>query len=52
MNVRKYQLYLLMVALVVTIVGVLSYIYFTEQEKSYQDGTLVQNVYLVEEELA
>lgn len=52
MSVRKYRLYLLTVALVAIIAGVLCYLYYTEQEKSYSDGTLVQNVYTIEEELA
>lgn len=52
MSERKYRLYLLMVTLVAVIAVTLVYLYYTEQEKSYRDGTLVQNVYVIEEELA
>lgn len=52
MSVKKYRFYLLMVTLVVIIVGALSYLYFSEQEKAYRDGTLVQNNYITWEELA
>lgn len=52
MSVGKYRLYLLMIALVAIITGALVYLYYTEQEKSYRDGTLVHNVYVIEEELA
>ena len=51
MSVRKYRLYLLMVTLVALIAGALAYLYYTDEEKSYRDGTLVQNVYTIEEEL-
>lgn len=52
MSVNKYRFYLLMVTLVVIIVGALSYLYFSEQEKTYRDGTLVQSNYVIGEELA
>lgn len=52
MSTKKYRLYLLMVMLIVVLAGALSYLYFSEQEKSYQDGTLVQNEYVIEEEFA
>ena len=52
MDVKKYRLYLVMIALVVVLVGALSYLYFSEQEKTYQEGTLVQNECIMEEELA
>lgn len=51
MSVKKYRLYLLMITLVVIIVGALTYLYFSDQEKSYQDGTLVQTDYAIEEVL-
>lgn len=52
MSVRKYRVYLLVVVLVAVIAGALYYFYYTEQEKSYREGTLVRNVYTVEEGLA
>lgn len=52
MSVRKYRLYLMMIALVAIIAGGLVYLYYTEQENSHRDGTLVQNVYVIEGELA
>lgn len=52
MSVGKYRLYLLMVVLVAVIAGALAYLYYAEQDKSYRDGTLVQNVYVIEGELA
>lgn len=50
MSVKKYRMYLLMVMLVAVIVGALSYLYFAEQEKVYQEGTLVWNECVMEEE--
>lgn len=50
MSVRKYRLYLLMVTLVAAIAGAFAYFYYAQEEKSYKDGTLVQNVYVLEEE--
>jgi len=52
MDTKKYRLYLLMITLVVVLIGALSYLYFSNQEKSYQDGTLVQNEFVIEGELA
>ena len=52
MSVRKYRFYLLMITLVAVIAGTLVYLYYEEQEKSYREGTLVQKVYVIEEELA
>lgn len=51
MDVKKYRLYLLMITLVVILIGTLSYLYFSEEEKSYREGTLVQNEFVMEEEL-
>lgn len=47
MSVRKYRLYLLLVTLVLGIAGAV--FYYTKQEKTYRDGTLVENVYVSEE---
>lgn len=52
MSVGKYRLYLLMIVLVAVIAGAFVYLYHEEQEKSYRDGTLVQNEYAIEGELA
>ena len=53
MDVKKYRLYLWMIVLgALVAIGTLSYLYFTEQEKSYHEGTLVQNECIIEEELA
>lgn len=52
MSVKKYRFYLLLAALITVLIGVLIFVYDTEQEKTYQDGTLVQNRYVIEEELA
>lgn len=49
MSVRKYRFYLWIVVLVAVIAGGLAYLYYTEQEKSFENGTLVQNVYQTEE---
>lgn len=51
MDVKKYRLYLWMfVVIALVVIGTLSYLYFTEQEKSYQEGTLVHNEFVIEEE--
>ena len=52
MSVGKYRLYLLISALVAVIAGALVYLYYTEQDNSHRDGTLVQNEYVIERELA
>ena len=53
MGLKKYRLYLWMFVLVaLVVIGTLSYLYFTEQEKSYREGTLVQNEFVIGEELA
>lgn len=51
MSVEKYRLYLLLIVLVAVIAGGLVYFYYEKEEKSYKDGTLVQNMYVVEERL-
>jgi len=51
MSVKKYRLYLLLVTLVLGIAGAVFYFYYTEQEKTYRDGILVENVYVSEETL-
>ena len=50
MDVKKYRFYLVMLVLAVLLISVLSYIYFSEQDKSYREGTLVQNELVIEEE--
>jgi len=52
MSIRKYRWYLIIVTGVVILAGVLIYVYVSGQEKAYQDGTLVQMQYMVEEECA
>lgn len=52
MSVGKYRLYLLVIVLVAMIAGALAYLYYAEQEKSHREGTLVQNEYVVEGEIA
>ena len=52
MSIKKYQMYLLMITLVIILAGALTYLYYSEQEKTYKDGTLVQKEYVMEEELA
>lgn len=52
MSVRKYRLYLLIIALVAGIAGAAVYFYYADREKTYRDGTLVQNVYVMEETLS
>lgn len=53
MGLKKYRLYLWGVVLAALIViGTLSYLYFAEQEKTYREGTLVQNELVIEEEVA
>ncbi len=52
MSVGKYRLYLLLIVLVAMIAGALAYFSYTKEEKSYRDGTLVQNMYVVEEQLS
>ena len=52
MSVKKYRWCLVMLTLVLVIVGVLSYLYYSKQDNSYRDGTLVLNEYVLEEELA
>ena len=53
MDVKKYRLYLwVFVLAAVVVIGTLMYLYFTEQEKSYREGTLVQNEFVIEEKLA
>ena len=49
MSIKKYRFYLLMVTLIVIIAGALSYLYFSEQEKTYHNATLVHNSYTMEE---
>jgi len=51
MSVRKYRLYLLLITLVLGIAGAVFYFCYVEQEKTYRDGTLVENVYVLEETL-
>lgn len=51
MSVRKYRVYLLIVVIVAVLAGGLVYFYNEKQEKSFENGTLVQNVYLTGEEL-
>ncbi|MBQ8040145.1 MAG: hypothetical protein IJ274_09805 [Lachnospiraceae bacterium] len=51
MDVKKYRLYLVMFVLVVILVSALSYLYFSEQDKSYREGTLVHNELVIEEEV-
>ncbi len=50
MSIKKYRVYLMAVILLAVIIGVLSYFYFSEQDKSYKDGMLVWNEYVLEEE--
>lgn len=53
MDVKKYRLYLWMFVLAaLVLIGTLAYLYFKEQEKSYREGTLVQNEFVIGEELA
>ena len=52
MDVKKYRLYLLMITVAVVLIGALSYLYFSDRDKTYQEGTLVQNEFVIEEELA
>jgi len=51
MNVRKYRLYLFLITLVLGIAGAVFYFYYAGQEETYRDGTLVENVYVLEETL-
>lgn len=52
MSVKKYRFYLFLVVLLAILAGALIYLGFSEQEKSYRDGILVQNEWEIEEELA
>ena len=52
MSTKKYRMYLLMMALLVVAAGVWLYLYYSEQEKSYKDGTLVYKECVNEEEFA
>jgi len=49
MSVRKYRLYLLLITLVLGLAGAVYYFYYAEQEKTYREGTLVENAYVTEE---
>lgn len=50
MSIKKYRIYLTVVILLAVIIGVLSYFYFSEQDKTYRDGILVWNVCSDEED--
>lgn len=50
MSVRKYRFYLLIAVLVSVLAGGLVYFYNAEHENEFENGTLVQNLYLTEEE--
>ncbi|MBR5128069.1 MAG: hypothetical protein IKU69_06530 [Roseburia sp.] len=50
MDVKKYRIYLVMFVLAIMLIGALSYLYFSGQDKSYQEGTLVLNELMMEEE--
>lgn len=52
MSVRKYRLYLLILALAAVIAGAVVYFNYTDREKGYREGTLVQNAYVTEEVLS
>ena len=49
MSEKKYRMILLTVLLVIMGIVAVTYFYYWQQEKSYQDGTLVQNIYVLEE---
>lgn len=49
MSIKKYRFYLLMISFIIFIIGALSYLYFSEQNDSYRDGTLVQTTSFTEE---
>lgn len=50
MDVKKYRLYLLLIMLGMIMIGILSYLYFFDEGKEYQDGTLVFHEMFTEEE--
>ncbi len=50
MDIKKYRFCLIMVAFMIIMVSIMAYIFFSEENKSYKDGILVQNVYVLEEE--
>lgn len=53
MSVRRYRMYLMVILLALGVAaGVVVYVYYKDGEKQYRDGTLVQNVYLLEEALS
>ena len=49
MDVKKYRLYLVIITLVVGLAGAIIYYYYADKEKTYRDGILVQNEYVMEE---
>lgn len=50
MSVRKYRVYLWILVLAALIAGGVIYFYNAEHENEFENGTLVQNLYLTEEE--
>jgi len=52
MSIKKYRMYLMAVILLAVVIGILSYFYFSEQDRSYRDGMLVWNEYVLEEDAA
>ncbi len=52
MSVKKYRLYLAVVAIVLTAAVVVSIYCLTKEEEQYRDGLLVQNECVLEEEVA
>ena len=52
MSIKKYRMYLMVVILLAVVIGILSYFYFSEQDRSYRDGMLVWNECVLEEDAA
>ena len=50
MDIKKYRFCLVMALFMVIVAGIITYIYFAEEEKPYKDGILVQSEYVLEEE--
>ena len=52
MDIKKYRFCLVIAVFTLIMVSVIAYMYFSEEKQPYKDGILVQNEYILEEELA